>query len=170
MTIKNENELTTTTPSADKGIVARERLNHTRTTVTRVAGLAWAYIWIAVLTIVILILIAAWSTHKVKGYNYERTCKIPTDTGINVSGVRKYHTSAIDVFGISLIDTSKASEDTRLLASMDAITVVGIKGNTWWSISNPAAEPRDLILKEADTYVFHQGGRSYVVSYNDFCK
>lgn len=170
MTIKNENELTTTTPSADKGIVARERLNHKRTTVTRVAGLAWAYIWIAGLTALAVIAIGAWSTHTVTGYNYERTCMIPTDKGINVKGQRKYYTKAIEVFGISLIDTAKASEDTRLLASMDAITVVGIKGNTWWSISNPAAEPRDLILKEADTYVFHQDGRSYVVSYNDFCK
>lgn len=169
MTIKSENELVVS-PSGDKGIVARERLTATANKVSRVAGIAWSYIWIAALTVVMVILIAAWSTHKVKGYNYERTCKIPTDTGINVSGVRKYHTSAIEVFGISLIDTSKASEDTRLLSTMDAITVVGIKDNAWWSVSNPASEPRELILKEADTYVFHQGTRSYVVSYNDFCK
>lgn len=111
-----------------------------------------------------------YTTSKSSGYHYDRSCTVPETTGLDIKGTRRYLNQTLSVFGYSFMDTSKANEATRLDSTMVETTIVGIKDGTWWSLHNPAAEPKVMILKEADTYVFTQGSKSYVVTYEDFCK
>ncbi len=111
-----------------------------------------------------------YTTFKSSGYHYDRSCTVPKTAGLDIKGTRRYLNKTLSVFGYSFMDTSKADEATRLDSTMVETTIVGIKDGTWWSLHNPAAEPKVMILKEADTYVFTQGSKSYVVTYEDFCK
>lgn len=153
--------------ASDKGAVARERL-----TARVVTGTKHTAIYVSILVMLALAVVVAmgYFTHKVTGYSYERQCKVPTAAGLDITGVRKYHAKSLEVFGMSLMNASDADESTRITATMKGVGVVGIKGVEWWGITNLPAEPTVLMLKDADTYVFNQSGKSYVISYADFCK
>lgn len=111
-----------------------------------------------------------YTTFKSTGYHYDRSCTVPETSGLDIKGTRRYLNQTLSVFGYSFMDTSKANEATRLDSTMVETSIVGIKDGTWWSLHNPSAEPKVMVLKEADTYVFTQGSKSYVVTYEDFCK
>lgn len=153
--------------SSDKGAVARERL-----TTRVVAGTKCTVSYIAILAFIALVAIVGvgYANHKVSGYSYERQCMVPGSSGLDVVGVRKYYAKSLDVFGMTLMNVSDAEEVTRLASTMKGVSVVGIKGVEWWGITNLPAEPIEMVLKDADTYVFNQSGKSYVISYSDFCK
>ena len=133
-------------------------------------------VWFCVVFILALLvaggiwLAKEWTGRDTSGYHYKRSCTLPYDVSMDVRGTRKYLNQVHDFMGTRLVDTSNASEETRLDASHEETTVVGITGDQWWSMYNPAAEPRVMILKPADTYIFTQGAKTHVIRYEDFCK
>lgn len=111
-----------------------------------------------------------WFDRDIKGYHYKRTCELPVDVNMDITGTRRYLNQVNSFMGMKFVDTANASEETRIDASHTATTVIGITGDQWWSIHNPAAEPRVLLLKPADTYIFTQAEKTYVIRYEEFCK
>lgn len=111
-----------------------------------------------------------WTGRDTSGYHYKRSCVLPDNVNMDVRGTRKYLNQVHQFMGMKFVDTASASEETRLDASQEETTVVGITGDQWWSIYNPAAEPRVLMLKPADTYIFIQGAKTHVITYEAFCK
>lgn len=101
-------------------------------------------------------------------YHYSRNCTVPND--MDVKGVRRYSNKSINLLGYKFVDVTKGSETTTLASSLAETTIIGFEGNAWWTVYNPAAEPRVIHLKAADYYVFIQGEKTYVVQYQDFCK
>lgn len=101
-------------------------------------------------------------------YHYTRMCSVPND--MDVKGSRRYTNKSFNILGFKFVDVTKGFEKTTLDSSLAETTIIGFEGNTWWSVYNPAAEPRVIHLKEADYYVFIQGEKTYVVQYQDFCK
>lgn len=131
------------------------------------------YPYILIAIVVVLVACAIMfvnNTMTRSGYHFERTCTIPIDSGIEVIGTRRYLNMSFNILGHKFVDVSKSDETTRIDSSMLELGITGITGNKWFTVYNPAAEPRQIILQKADTYVFNQGGKSYVVSYEDFCK
>ena len=131
------------------------------------------YPYILIAIVVVLIACAIMfvnNTMTRSGYHFERTCALPTDSGIEITGTRRYLNMSINILGHKFVDVSKSNETTRIDSSMLELGITGITDNQWFTVYNPAAEPRQILLKKADTYVFNQGGKSYVVSYEDFCK
>lgn len=154
--------------NSDAGAKAREVMsNKDESTPSR--SPKWIYL-VAFLFVCAVTAVVGQRSYSVQGYHYSRACTVPTESGLDISGSRRYHNTVTRVFGIPLLDVSKAQETTRLDSVMEETTVVGIAANTWWSQHNPAAQPKVMILKDAETYVFNQNGKSYVVTYDDFCK
>ena len=151
----------------DAGSKARAKLETKRNNRAKVIKL---YLWTIALTVLIVPLLLAYKQYTVKGYHYERKCVIPTDSGLNVTGKRRYLNQSLNVFGMSFIDATKADESTTIDSTTQGLNVVGITGDEWWSINNPVGEPTMLKLKKADTYIFTQNGKSYVTSYEGFCR
>lgn len=160
--------LTHETPvPADAGSKARVKLEAKRDKKALVVKL---YLWALTLTVLIVPLLVAYKQHTVTGYHYERNCVIPTESGLQITGKRRYLNRSLNVFGMSFIDAAKAEESTTIDSTTQGLNVVGITGSQWWSVNNPIGEPTVLKIKKADTYIFTQNGKSYVTSYEGFCK
>ena len=156
-----------TSVPADAGSKARIKLEAKR---DKKALVVKFYLWTLALTVLVIPLLVAYKQHTVTGYHYERKCVIPTDSGLGITGKRRYLNRSLNVFGMSFIDAAKADESTTIDSTTQGLNVVGITGDEWWSINNPIGEPTVLKLKKADTYIFTQNGKSYVTSYEGFCK
>ncbi len=165
--MKNMNSTTETPVPADAGSKARVKLKAKR---DKKALMVKLYLWALTLTVLIAPLLVAYNQYTVTGYHYERKCVIPTDSGLNITGKRRYLNQSLNVFGMTFIDAAKADESTTIDSTTQGLNVVGITGDEWWSINNPIAEPTVLKLKKADTYIFTQNGKSYVTSYEGFCR
>lgn len=156
--------------SSDAGEVARSKLeSKCNLTVTRVFNY-FSLIVFSLSALIVGALYYHWETRTISGYHYERTCTLPEDSGIQITGTRKYFNVAETFLGFRLIDADKAQENTTLKSTNVATTVVGINGDEWWSVHNPAAEPRYINLEAAEKYIFMQNGKTFVTNYNQFCK
>ncbi len=155
----------------DAGSMARERVKGSAKRSMLKALLSLFLIANVVLGAIGGFLYYKWDTRTVKGYHYERSCTIPGESKVVVEGKRKYFNQSETFMGFRLVNADAARETTTLMSTHLETTVIGINGNgEWWSIHNPAAEPRHLQLKEAETYIFVQEGKTAVVSYEQFCK
>lgn len=152
---------------ADAGSKARNKLEAKRSKKALVVKL---YLYALTLAVIIAPLVVAYNQHTVTGYHYERKCVIPMDSGLEVTGKRRYLNQSLNVFGMSFINATKAEESTTIDSTTQGLTVVGITGDKWWSVNNPIGEPTMLRIKKADTYIFTQNGKSYVTSYEGFCR
>ena len=157
----------------DAGTKAREKIDRRKSTIGKRFSkifkfMAW---FIPVLCVSAgLFIYKQWAERELTGYHYKRSCELPIDAGMDIKGTRKYLNQASSFMGMRIVDANKADERTRLEASMKETTVTGIKETEWWTIHNVAAEPRVMDLKPADTYIFTQESKTFVIKYEDFCK
>lgn len=157
----------------DAGKRAREKMNTRKTSMRKrvINVFLIVIVFIPVLCVSAgLFIYKQWAEREITGYHYKRSCELPVDVGMDIKGTRKYSNQASSFMGMRIVDANKADEQTRLEASMKETTVTGIKGTEWWTIHNVAAEPRVMDLKPADTYIFTQGSKTFVIKYEDFCK
>lgn len=151
----------------DAGSKARIKLEAKR---NKKALIVKLYFWTLMLLMLLMPVVIGYKQHTITGYHYERKCVIPNSNGLEIAGKRRYLNQSLNVFGMSFIDATKADESTTIDSTTQGLNVVGITGDEWWSINNPIGEPTMLKLKKADTYIFTQNGKSYVTSYEGFCR
>lgn len=111
-----------------------------------------------------------YSASTVASYHYKRICSLPEESEMVITGERTYVTHAREFLGMKLVDANKATEDTTLKVGEVETTITGVTGTSWWSIHNPEAEPRVINLTKADIYIFTQGDKTQVITYDEFCK
>lgn len=160
--------------SADAGQAAKKKLEKRKqkTLAAKARGVATYLSYFVIVAFLLSGVKAYYWYQDVRpiGYHYKRTCSLPEDAGMEILGERTYLNQAREVLGMKLVDANKASEKTTLRSTHLETTITGITGKDWWSVHNPAAEPRVVNLKEADFYVFTQGTKTFVIGYDEFCK
>lgn len=164
---------TNTERRGDAGTKAREKVNTRKPSMRKrmYKSLLVVLVFIPVLCFSAgLFIYKQWAERELSGYHYKRSCELPVDVGMDVKGTRKYTNQASSFMGMRIVDANKAEERTRIEASMLETTITGINGTEWWTIHNTAAEPRVMDLKPAETYIFTQGSKTFVIKYEDFCR
>lgn len=154
-------------PITDKGQIARERLR-TRV-VRRTHNVAVWVSWIMSL-ITLLLIVAGYYTHNLGVHHYTRSCSLPEETGMVISGTRTYATDVLRVLGFTVAITDNSSQFTELDPPQEGMVVVGINDLNWWSIKRPPVGATKIPLEDAHTYVFIQDKKVYVSGYADLCK
>ncbi len=171
--VENALRKTEGTASSDAGMKAREKVNVRKPSMRKrmYKSMMIVLVFIPVLCFSAgLFIYKQWAERELSGYHYKRSCELPVDVGMDVKGTRTYTNQASSFMGMRIVDANKAEERTRIEASMLETTITGIKGTEWWTIHNTAAEPRVMDLKPAETYIFTQGSKTFVIKYEDFCR
>lgn len=166
-------ELTDDELVTDAGSKARAKIDQRQPEKsTRLSKVMVFIAWLLPLLVISsgLVMFKVWENRTTTGYHYKRSCELPKEVGMDITGTRRYLNKASEFLGMKFIDTKQADEETMLNSSMKEISVTGIKGGEWWTMYNSASEPRVIKLKPADTYIFTQDSKTFVISYEEFCK